>query len=80
MGTPGIFFFIHLVSDGHFGCFHVMGIENNTAMNAGLQIPLQDSDFRNSHSGSVVRSLANIHESAGWIPGLAQWVRDPALP
>ena len=34
---------------------------------------------RSSHCGAAVLNLTRIHEEAGLIPGLTQWVKDLAL-
>ena len=40
----------------------------------------QNMKLQRSHHGSAITNLTSIHEGAGLIPGLAQWVKDPVLP
>ena len=40
----------------------------------------KETPERSSHHGSVVMNPTRIHEDAGSIPGLTQWVKDLALP
>ena len=44
-----------------------------------MEAPLK-TKYRSSHRGSAETNLTNIHEDAGSISGLAQWVKDLALP
>ena len=34
---------------------------------------------RSSHGGAAVTNLTGTHEGVSSIPGLVQWVKDPAL-
>ena len=61
-----------------------MMYEHDGNFNKEIENPKRNSTKKfwcwSSHRGSAEMNLTSIHEDTGSIPGLAQWVKDAALP
>ena len=47
---------------------------------ASLELDLEEGSGGSSHCDSEEVNLTRVHEDAGLIPGLVQWLKDLALP
>ena len=63
-------FLVHLSANGHLGCFYVLGIINNAAMNTGVHVCLSilvslvcvpKSGIAGSYGSSMSRFFKNLH-------------------
>ena len=54
-------------------------LHSQNAARPSISSKSKSSYLRNSRCGSAVVNLTSIHKVVGWIPGLTQWIKDPAL-
>ena len=52
----------------------------NGSRGGGTLCPIKRVEVRSSHCGTAETNPTSNREAVGAIPGLHQWVKDPALP